>query len=98
MNPRLSQGPDQFTGSRQDESHTETAGSVESHIGPPTPSLLVLHPGAPQQHSQIRRPGQALVERPGRSIYGGIRATASITAQGHRRHVAVRAAVNAVSA
>ena len=35
--------------------HAEAAGSVESHIGSPTPSLLVLHPGAPQQHSQIRR-------------------------------------------
>ena len=40
---------------RSDERHAETAGSVESHIGPPTPSLLVLHPGAPQRHSQIYR-------------------------------------------
>src|SRR5829696_6071708 len=43
------------TTDRSDEGHAEAAGSVESHIGSPTPSLVVLHPGAPQRHSQIRR-------------------------------------------
>jgi hypothetical protein len=43
------------TTDRSDEGHAEAAGSVESHIGSPPPSLLVLHPGAPQRHSQIRR-------------------------------------------
>jgi hypothetical protein len=43
------------TTDRSNEGHAEAAESVESHIGSPTPSLLVLHPGAPQQHSQIRR-------------------------------------------
>ena len=38
---------------RSDEGHAEAAESVESHIGSPTPSLVVLHPGAPQRHSQI---------------------------------------------
>src|SRR5215204_4450478 len=42
------------TTDRSDEGHAETAESVESHIGSPTPSLVVLRPGAPQQHSQIR--------------------------------------------
>jgi putative transposase len=42
------------TTDRSDEGHAEAAGSVESHIESPPPSLLVLHPGAPQQHSQIR--------------------------------------------
>ena len=32
------------TTDRSDERHAETAGSVESHIGSPTPSLLVLFP------------------------------------------------------
>jgi hypothetical protein len=58
------------TTDRSDERHAEAAGSVESHIGSPTPSLLVLHPGAPQQHSQIRRPRQTLGKRPQPSIYG----------------------------
>jgi hypothetical protein len=43
------------TTDRSDEGHAKAAGSVESHIGSPPPSLLVLHPGAPQRHSQIRR-------------------------------------------
>src|SRR5215213_7990607 len=86
------------TTDRSDERHAETAGSVESHIGPPTPSLLILHPGAPQRHSQIRRPRQGLLGGPGWSIYGGIWATASVTGQGLRRHVAVTAAVNAAPA
>src|SRR5215213_2720681 len=43
------------TTDRSDEGHAATAESVESHIGSPTPSLVVLRPGAPQQHSQIRR-------------------------------------------
>ena len=43
------------TTDRSEEGHAEAAGSVESHIGSPTPSLVVLHPGAPQRHSQIRR-------------------------------------------
>ena len=33
-----------------------------SHVGSPAPTLLVLHPGAPQRHSQISergRPGPA---------------------------------------
>src|SRR3954454_15805080 len=33
--------------------HAEAARSWASHVGSPTPSLLVLHPGAPQRHSQI---------------------------------------------
>jgi hypothetical protein len=33
----------------------ETARSFVSHAGTPAPSLLVLHPGAPQRHSQIFR-------------------------------------------
>ena len=43
----------------------------------------------------VRRPGQGLLKSPGRSIYGGIWATAFVTGQGNRRQVAVRAAVNA---
>ena len=43
------------TTDRSDERHAEAAESVESHIGSPTPSLVVLHPGAPERHSQIRR-------------------------------------------
>ena len=39
---------------RSDDGHAAAAGSVVSHIGAPAPSLVVLHPGAPQQHSQIR--------------------------------------------
>ena len=42
------------TTDRSDERHAEAAGSVESHIESPTPSLAVLHPGAPHRHSQIR--------------------------------------------
>src|SRR5215213_6826583 len=48
------------TTDRSEEGHAEAAGSVESHIGSPTPSLVVLHPGAPQRHSQIRRRGRAV--------------------------------------
>src|SRR3954454_24405592 len=33
--------------------HAEAARSWMSHVGSPAPSLLVLHPGAPQRHSQI---------------------------------------------
>jgi hypothetical protein len=32
---------------------SEAAGFHEGHAGSPAPSLLVLHPGAPQGHSQI---------------------------------------------
>jgi hypothetical protein len=48
------------TTDRSDERHAEAAESVESHIGSPTPSLVVLHPGAPQRHSQtlLRRSDQ----------------------------------------
>ena len=46
-----------------DERHAEAAGSVESHIGSPTPSLVVLHPRAPQRHSQIRRSQSSLDQR-----------------------------------
>ena len=47
------------TTDRSDERPAEAAGSVESHIESPTPSLAVLHPGAPQRHSQIRSPGHS---------------------------------------
>ena len=57
------------TTDRSDEGHAEAAGSVESHIESPTPSLVVLHPGAPQRHSQIRSPRQMLGRRPRPSIY-----------------------------
>src|SRR6186713_2098712 len=33
--------------------HAEAVGSASSHTGSPAPSLAVLHPGAPQRHSQI---------------------------------------------
>ena len=42
------------------EGHAETARWDASHAGSPTPSLVVLHPGAPQRHSQMgwrARPG-----------------------------------------
>ena len=39
----------------QTQGHAEAARSVASHVGSPAPSLVVLHPGAPQRHSQIRR-------------------------------------------
>src|SRR5215207_1518928 len=52
------------TTDRSDEGHAEAAGSVESHIGSPTPSLVVLYPGAPQRHSQIRRSEQIVRGHP----------------------------------
>jgi hypothetical protein len=52
------------TTDRSDEGHAETAESVESHIGSPTPSLVVLRPGAPQQHSQIRSLRSCVQRRP----------------------------------
>jgi hypothetical protein len=33
--------------------HATAAKSCMSHVGSPAPSLVVLHPGAPQRHSQI---------------------------------------------
>ena len=51
------------TTDRSDEGHAEAAGSVESHIGSPTPSLVVLHPGAPQRHSQISPRAVELIVR-----------------------------------
>ena len=35
--------------------HAQTARFSVSHVGSPAPSLVVLHPGAPQRHSQIFR-------------------------------------------
>jgi hypothetical protein len=70
------------TTDRSDERHAEAAGSVESHIESPTPSLLVLHPGAPQRHSQIRRPGLTLGKRPRASTYG-VSVSASSPSTGH---------------
>jgi len=35
------------------ERHAEAARSFSGHVGSPAPSLVVLHPGAPQRHSQI---------------------------------------------
>ena len=42
--------------------HAEAARSFASHAETPTPSLVVLHPGAPQRHSQIFR-GQDVGDR-----------------------------------
>ena len=43
------------TADRSNKRHAEAARSFASHAGSPTPSLVVLHPGAPQRHSQIFR-------------------------------------------
>jgi hypothetical protein len=58
------------TTDRSDEGHAEAAGSVESHIGSPTPSLVVLHPGAPQRHSQIRKSIRRVRDGPQSSLSG----------------------------
>ena len=81
------------TTDRSEEGHAETAGSVESHIGPPTPSLLVLHPGAPQRHSQIRRSGQVHRLRPWTSAPSVAEARPFILGRWHDGCVAVTAAV-----
>src|SRR5882757_10782840 len=41
------------TADRSGQGHAEAARSWLSHVGSPAPSLVVLHPGAPQRHSQI---------------------------------------------
>ena len=41
------------TADRSEEGHAGAARSCASHAGSPTPRLVVLHPGAPQRHSQI---------------------------------------------
>ena len=59
------------TTDRSNEGHAEAAGSVESHIGSPPPSLVVLHPGAPQRHSQIRRSIRRVRDGPPWFLLGG---------------------------
>src|SRR6476660_6962332 len=54
------------TADRSNTGHAEAARSSASHAGSPTPSLLVLHPGAPQRHSQIFRQVLGLVLLMGR--------------------------------
>ena len=41
------------TTDRSTRRHAAAARSCMSHVGSPAPSLVVLHPGAPQRHSQI---------------------------------------------
>src|SRR4051794_31436086 len=41
------------TTDRSTTGHAEAARSLVSHVGSPAPSLVVLHPGVPQRHSQI---------------------------------------------
>ena len=81
------------TTDRSDEGHAEAAGSVESHIGSPAPSLVVLHPGAPQQHSQIRRSGRAHHERPWTSAPALTCASPFVAGRWHPSRVAVTVAV-----
>jgi Reductase C-terminal len=40
---------------RSREGHARAARSFAGHTGSPAPILAALHPGAPQQHSQIIR-------------------------------------------
>ena len=59
---------------------------VRTHGGPAS----LLYFAAVRTFQSLDPGGQGLLESPGRSIYGGIWATASVTGQGHRRRVAVR--------
>jgi restriction system protein len=46
------------TTDRSLQGHAEAARYSPSHVGSPAPSLVVLHPGVPQRHSQIFAPSK----------------------------------------